>query len=68
MLAAASSSSSPAHHFLLDDVLALLDHIIEDFLERGQVIVISYHGQFADQSRIMVLLWLFIPDLRLKVC
>ena len=60
--------AAAAHELLLDDVLALLDYVVEDLLECGQVIVVPNHSQLTDKCRILVLLGLLIPNLRLKIC
>ena len=59
--------TATADELLLDDVLALLDYVIEDLLERGQVIVVPNHSQLSDKRRVLVLLGLLIPNLRLKI-
>jgi len=53
--------------FLVDDVSALLNHVVEDLLERSEVVVELNCGELAHKYRVLVLLRPLVSDYLFKV-
>ena len=51
----------------MNDVSTLFYNIVEDFLERCQVVVVTNGRQLLNQHWVLVLFWPFIPNLRLEI-
>ena len=54
-------------HLFMHDVPPLLQHIVEDLLERGQVIVVTNGRQLSNQDRVLIFLGTLVSNLHFEI-
>ena len=54
-------------YLFMHDVPPLLQHIVEDLLERGQVIVVTNGRQLSNQDRVLIFLGTLVSNLHFEI-
>ena len=54
-------------YLFMHNVPPLLQHIVEDLLERGQVIVVTNRRQLSNQDRVLIFLRTLVSNLHLEI-